>query len=309
MNIIDLSQIISAVIYMGDAAECAKNPSERSKDMIKHSVYESIRYNHMLHSRRYGKTILACDNGSWRYGVFPQYKHSRKLKREKDTSGINWEFVNAVKAEIIDDLDKYFPYPVISLKNVEGDDIIGVLTKYVTENSNIVTEENIFGGGEPEEILITSTDGDNYQLHALGKHIRQWSPANKKIIRPEDKPRNELIRKIVKGDSGDGIPSIKSGDNTFVDGIRQKPISEKYLQTFFEAANPIDACLTAEERINYERNEKLVSYDKIPDDIKTAVILCYNEKCAKSHSKMGLMNYLSQNGMNNLLGNIMDFYN
>lgn len=309
MNIIDLSQLISAVIYMGDAAECAKNPSKASANLIKHSVYESIRYNHNLHAKRYGKTVLACDSGSWRYGVFPQYKHSRKLKKEKDTSGIDWEFVNSVKTDIISDLDKYFPFPVISLKNVEGDDIIGILTKHVTENSGIITEENIFGDGEPEDILITSTDGDNFQLHGLGKHIRQWSPAGKKLIKPEDKPRNELIRKIVKGDTGDGVPSIKSGDNTFVDGIRQKPISEKYLQTFFDAKNPIDACLTPEERINYGRNEVLVSYEKIPEDIKNSIISCYNEKCAKHHSKMGLMNYLSQNGMSNLLSNITDFYN
>lgn len=291
---------------MGDAHECAKHPSEASKNMIKHSVFESIRYNHLLHSKRYGKTVLACDNGSWRYGVFPQYKHSRKLKREKDTSGINWEFVNAVKSEIIEDLDKYFPFPLISLKDVEGDDIIGVLTKYVTENSSSVSEENIFGG--VEDILITSTDGDNYQLHALGKHIKQWSPATKKLVRPEDTPRNELIRKIVKGDSGDGIPSIKSGDNIFIEGNRQKPISEKYLQTFFESSNPIDACLTVEERTNYLRNEKLISYSMIPTNIRNSIISCYNEKCAKPHSKMGLMNYLAQNKMANLLANIMDFY-
>lgn len=308
MNIIDLSQIISAVIYMGDAHECAKHPSEASKNMIKHSVFESLRYNHLTHSKRYGKTVLACDSGSWRYGVFPQYKHLRKLKREKDTSGINWAFVNAVKAEIISDLDTYFPFPVISIRDVEGDDIIAVLTKHVTETSVMTTEENIFGGDEPEDILITSTDGDNYQLHALGKHIKQWSPATKKLVRPDDTPRNALIRKIVKGDSGDGVPSIKSGDNVFVDGIRQKPISEKYLQTFFDAKNPIDACLTVEESINYLRNETLVSYDKIPASIQSSILLCYNEKCSKQHSKMGMMNYLSERSMVNLLTNIMDFY-
>lgn len=308
MNIIDFSQIVSAVIYMGDAHECAKHPSEASKNVIKHSVFESIRYNHLTHSTRYGKTVLACDSGSWRYGVFPQYKHLRKLKREKDTSGINWAFVNAVKAEIISDLDTYFPFPVISIRDVEGDDIIGVLTKHVTETSKVTTEDNIFGGDDPEDILITSTDGDNYQLHALGKHIKQWSPASKKLVRPEDTPRNELIRKIVKGDSGDGVPNIKSGDNVFVDGIRQKPISEKYLQTFFDAKNPIDACLTVEESINYMRNEKLVSYSKIPDHIQDSILLCYNEKCSKKIDKMKLMNYFVDSGFSNLYGNITDFF-
>lgn len=305
MILTDLSQIISATIYMGDASACVKNPNKDSTNMIKHSVFNSIRHNYNTHKSKYGKMVLACDSGSWRYDVFPEYKHQRKVKRAADTSGIDWAYVNDVKDEIYSDLDKYFPFPLIKLPRCEGDDIIGVLTKYLSEVPGV---EDIFGNTDKESILIISSDKDNYQLHSLGKQIRQWSPMDKKLVGPKTSGRVALLEKIVKGDSGDGVPNIKSTNKTFVDGIRQKPISEKYLETFYSSNNPIDECLTEDEKINYARNEQLVSYEKIPTDIQSAILLCYNEQLAKSHSKPNLMNYLTQNRMVNLLGQIHDFY-
>jgi hypothetical protein len=306
MIILDLSQIISATIYMGEAADCVKHPSKESTDMIKHSIFNSIRFNYVHHKAKYGpKMVLACDSGSWRYDVFPQYKHSRKVKRQADTSGIDWAYVNEVKEELYSDLEKYFPFPLIKLPRVEGDDIIGVLTKHISNQESV--SEDIFGNAEKETILIVSSDKDNHQLHALGKHVKQWSPMDKKLVGPKS-ARESLIEKIVKGDSGDGICNIKMGDNTFVDGIRQKPISEKYLQQFYASKNPVEVCATEEERVNYLRNELLVSYEKIPQDIQDAIILSYNNQMQKRHSKIELMNYLSQNKMVNLLGQVQDFY-
>ena len=309
MSIItDLSQIISACVFTGDASNCARHPSNDSKSMIKHSVLNSLRANFVLHKKRYGQMILACDNSSWRYDVFPQYKHQRKLKRASDTSGIRWDFVNEVKDELISDLDNFFPFPVIKVKKAEGDDCIGVLTKLITKTSVVLGEVNMFDDVEPEEILLISSDKDNFQLHMLGKHVRQWSPMDKKLVKPDGSARNALIEKIVKGDPGDGILNIRSTDNMFVDGIRQKPISQKYLDLFFASKNPVDVCSTEEERIHYIRNEQLVSYDKIPKNIEESIISCYNDQVIKKNSKMGLMNYMVQNRMSTLLGQITDFY-
>jgi len=304
----DLSQIISASVYIGESLECAKHPSTQSKAMIKHSIFNSIRSNYILHRGQYGKMVLACDQGSWRYDVFPQYKHSRKVNRQSDTSGINWDFVSEVKDELYSDLAAYFPYPIIKLPSTEGDDIIGVLAKYISEQSVLNGEEDLFGNKDPENILIISSDKDNYQLHQLGKHVKQYAPMFKKMVRPDGSARHALIEKIVKGDVGDGIANIKSGDNILVEKIRQKPISGKYLQTFLDSKNPIECCLTDEERVNYIRNEQLVSYEKIPQNIQDAIILCYNEQLNKPTNKMQLMNYFTRNKMSNLLGQITDFY-
>lgn len=307
MILVDQSQIISAAILVeGECKECAKNPSTQSKKMIKHYVFNSIRANFMAQKNKFGKMVIACDSGSWRYDVFEQYKYTRKLKMAADTSGINWDFVSEVKSELIDELDRFFPFSVIKVPKVEGDDVIGVLVKHISEQA-VMGEENIFGEVEPENILIISSDRDNFQTHKY-KNVRQWSPMDKKFIKPIGPIHEFLLEKIVKGDKGDGVMNIRMGDNTFVDGVRQKPISQEYLDKFFAAASPIDVCLTEEEKKNFKRNERLVSYEMIPKEIQDSIISCYNTQLEKKHSKMGFFNYLSANRMVNLQAAIHDFY-
>lgn len=279
----------------------------QSKKLIKHFIINSVRANFKSHTAKYGKMVLACDSGSWRYDVFPQYKYTRKLKRELDTSGVNWSFVNEVKEELIDDLDRFFPFSVVKVPKGEGDDVIGVLTKLISEQAPDPENVNVFGDCDPEDILIISSDIDNYQLHQH-KNVKQFSPMMKKLVRPDGPARNALIEKIVKGDKGDGVMNIRMGPNTFVEEIRQKPIAQTYLDQFFAAKNPIDACETEEHRENYKRNELLVSYQLIPKNIQESIILCYNDQITKKHSKMQLMNYFVKNDMSNLLSQIHDFY-
>ena len=286
---------------------CAKNPSTQSKKLIKHFIINSVRANFRTHKAKYGKMVLACDSGSWRYDVFSQYKYTRKLKRESDTSGVNWSFVSEVKEELIDELAQFFPFSVVKVPKGEGDDVIAVLTKLISEQQPDSENVNVFGDCDPEDILIISSDIDNYQLHQH-KNVRQFSPMMKKLVKPDGPARNALIEKIVKGDTGDGVMNIRMPANTFVEGVRQKPIAQTYLDKFFEAKNPIDICETEEQRENYKRNEQLVSYQMIPKDIQDSIISCYNYQISKKHSKMQLMNYFVKNDMSNLLSQIHDFY-
>jgi hypothetical protein len=269
-------------------------------------MINSIRSNFVQQKAKYGQMVIACDNGSWRRDVFPQYKHSRREAKKLDDSGINWVFVNETVDELIIDLQTYFPFPTIRCPKTEGDDIIGTLAKYITNNPTSV-EDNIFGEPDIEKILIISSDLDNAQLHMLGKHVKQWSPRDKKLIVLKDKPYNLLMEKIVKGDTGDGVPNMKMGDNTFVDKIRQKPISQKLLDQFYEAKDPMSLCV-GEEQAQFIRNRLLVSYDYIPDHIQSDIISCYNNQLEQKHSKRGLMEYFVSNKMSNLLGQIHDFY-
>lgn len=305
MILVDLSQIISACIYVGEAHECVKHPSIQSKNIIKHSIINSVRQNYVLHKAIYGNMVLACDYNSWRYEVFPEYKHSRKIKKESDTSGINWSFVDEVKSEIISDFNTYFPFSVIKIKNCEGDDIIGVLTKYISEMP--FDNEDIFGEKEAEKIIIISSDKDNFQLHKF-KNVSQYSPMLGKLVKPSMTPRQSLLEKIVKGDTGDGIMNIKMPSDTFVQGIRQKPISQTFLDKFYASSNPIDICEDEIQKGNYIRNEQLVSYEKIPANISDSIISCYTEQVSKKHSKNNFLNYLVGNQMVNLVSQIYDFY-
>lgn len=309
-NIVDVSQIMYASIHVeSDANQCAKHPSDENKKLIKHFILNSIRANFMLHKKQYGQMTLACDSVSWRNEVFPNYKCQRKAAKKLDTSGISWSFVGETLDELIDDLRTFFPFPTIKVARAEGDDIIGTLVPYITKQSLLTMEEDIFGNIEPETILITSSDQDYFQLH--NKFVKQYSPVMKKQIKPTVPIKHAYLEKVLKGESGnttDSIPNFRMGDNTFIDGIRQKPVSQKTLDKFFASPNPIDECESDEERTNFLRNEQLVSFSKIPADIQESIIVCYNEQVAKKNSKMALMNYLTQHRMNNLLSQISDFY-
>lgn len=305
MQLLDFSQVANAAIFVDSSAnECCKHPSEQNKKLLKHFILNSVRSNFHFHKKKYGQLVVCCDYQSWRRDYFPNYKYKRRENRKDDASGIKWEFVTEVFDEVISDLKEYFPYPVVKVHKAEGDDVIGVLTKHI---STLVTEEDIFGNSDPEDILIISSDKDNFQLHKY-KNVKQYSPIQKKLVKPEISWKHSIVEKIVKGETSDGVPNIKSPDDTFVTGTKQKSIMTTYLNEFIASKDPISVCLTEEERVNFIRNETLVSYDKIPQHISEEILLCYNEQITKKHSKMGLMNYLTKNRMSNLLSSIHDFY-
>lgn len=310
MLLIDFSQVYLAPIFLDAAAKsCAQNPSVESRDMMMHMVLNTIRSQQVMHKNTYGsEVVIAFDSPSWRKDAFPYYKWARKQKCETDTSGIDWTFVFETSAFIQQALRDYFPYNVLAIDKAEADDIIGALCKHKDQNRDD-QEENLFGEIEADPILIVSSDKDHFQLHRY-KNVKQWSPLTKKLVKPEGKPKNALIEKIVRGDAGDGVASIKCVGEWFTlkDKDRAPPISKKYLQTFFDAKNPIDACLNDFERENYKRNEMLVSYEFTPQKIYDETIATYESQRNKRHDKMGLMNFFVKHRMNILLSKISDFY-
>lgn len=311
MQILDFSQIFNAAVFVdADANACSKHPSEQSKNMLKHFILNLVRAQFWHHKQRYGQMVIACDHSSWRYDFFKEYKHRRKESKKNDTSGIDWNFVKEVIDELYTELDTYFPFPLIRVHKAEGDDVIGTMCKFMYYSAPV----DAFGNRDPERILIISSDKDNLQLHKY-KNVQQYSLSDKKLITPPISWRHSLMEKIVKGESSsrsDGIPNIKSPNDTFVTGFvpgtRQPSITKDYLNKFIASSNPIDVCLTEEERKNFIRNETLVSYDKIPRNIQAAIVMKYNEQVKKSHSKMALMTYFTDRRMSNLLTSIHDFY-
>lgn len=309
MQIIDFSQIYLAPILTDGAAKtCAQNPSKDSRNMICHYAFNSIRHYHKLNKDKYGELVIACDNSSWRYDYFPNYKCGRKKNRDKNDSGIDWTFVKETAEYMKECIKTYFPCKLVEVPKAEGDDIIGALTKHTANN----TSEDMFGDSVVDPLLIISSDHDNFQLHKH-KHVKQWSPILKKHISPLILPNHALLEKIVRGDGGDSIMSIKCPDNWYIEkdnnpNQRAPSISKKYLDGFFKAKNPIDACLNENERRNFIRNETLVSYEKTPENIYNAIIECYNNQLDKKVSKMKMMTFFAEHKMSILYTNISDFY-
>lgn len=309
----DFSQIALAAIHVDSSAQdIAKNPSDENKGFIKHFMLNSIRSNFVLHKKKYGQMVIATDSnkGYWRREYFDNYKCQRRAAKKLDQSGIDWPWVMGIVDETINDLEKYFPFPVIRVNGAEGDDIFGTLVELFSTDEKYF-EEDILGDSTPLPVLGLTSDKDSFQCYRF-KNYKQYSPREKKIITPENGWRKSLIEKIIKGESGassDSIPNIRSQDNIFLlEGVRQKPISQARLDAFYAATNLEDACLDDEEKKNLIRNQTLVDFKYIPETLKSDIITVYNQQAQKKASKMALMNYLTQNKMSNLLGNITDFY-
>lgn len=259
------------------------------EDLIRHMILNTIRMYNKKFRDKYGQVVIACDSSSWRKEYYPAYKFKRKSGREE--SSIDWDEIFRIINQVREDIASNFPYKVIQAQSAEADDIIGTL----------VAETQEFG--KHEDVMIVSADKDFIQLQKY-ENVRQFSSMTKKFI--EDKnPRTYLFEHICKGDSGDGVPNILSPDNTFVDGIRQSPMTKKKIASYIESDN-LEETMGKDIYRNYIRNKKLIDLGEIPEDIKQSIINIYDN--TKPPHKMKVLNYLIKNRMKMLIESIEEFY-
>lgn len=298
MILIDYSQVALATILTFQRE--LKGNEDEVKNLIRHVTLSTIKSYKKKYGKEYGQIVIATDGRQyWRKEVFEHYKASRKKNR--DASDLNWKLIFDTLSEMRDDLIKYFPYKVVNVQRAEADDIIAVLTKYIQDNELI--QEGLME--EPQKVLILSSDKDFKQLQLYG-NVKQWSPMLKKYISATKQEIIDFkIEHIVKGDSGDGIPNLLSPDDIFLqDGVRQKSITAGRLAEFFEKGK--DACRNDMEIRNWDRNEKLVSFDFIPADVEAEIIEAYKAS-VPINDRMGIMNYLIEKRCRLLLDELEDF--
>lgn len=289
MILVDYSQVALSNI-LSFQRELKSSSDGEIKNLIRHVTLSTLKSYKRKYGAEYGDLVICCDGKKyWRRDFFPHYKASRKKNRE--ASDLDWKLIFDTLSEIREDLANNFPYKVMHFPETEADDIISAL----------VHHSQRFGNNE--KVLIISSDKDFRQLH-VSADIRQWSPIQKKFIKNETNLRNEMIEHIVKGDSGDGIPNILSPDDVFVRGERQKPISRKRLEEFFEKGT--DACRNEVERRNWDRNEMLVDLSKVPQEITTKIVEHYDSQKPKG-DKMSIMNYLIEKKCRLLLDELEEF--
>lgn len=244
------------------------------------------------------KIVLALDDKDyWRKDVFPFYKGTRKKMREKST--IDWDSLFTSLNEVIADLEQLNYYSMVRVSRCEADDVIATICKY-SQNNELVKQGLV---EEPQLIKIISADTDLAQLQKY-KNVSQWSPMQKKQVKPDDL-RYFMFEHIMRGDTGDGVPNILSPDNSLMDGIRQKPMTEKFIQEVMKMSDPHKE-LTGEVLRNYQRNEKLVNLDFIPQSYEDAIIAEYEAQKPKK-DKMKLMMYFQQHRMKVLSESLQEF--
>jgi hypothetical protein len=297
MILVDYSQVALAAILTFQRE--LKGTESEVKNLIRHVTLSTLKSYKKKYGKEYGELVICCDGRKyWRKEFFEFYKGMRKSNRDK--SDLDWKLIFDTLSEMREDIAQHFPYRVMHIDRAEADDIIAVMSQYLQEN--LLIQEGLVE--EPQKILILSSDKDFKQLQ-LYPTVKQWSPMQKKYITATKKEIIEhKIEHIVKGDTGDGVPNILSKDDVFMKGERQKPVSAKRLQEFFD--NGYNACKNDEERRNWHRNSTLVDFEHIPPDVKESIIVAYISNKPKG-DKMSIMNYLMEHRCRLLLDEIEEF--
>ncbi len=256
---------------------------EIDEDLIRHTVLNTLRFYRTKFKNDYGELIICCDNRKyWRRDLFKYYKAHRKKARED--SDIDWnslfECLNKIKQEIKDN----FPYVIMEVVFTEADDIIAILAEHIKDASVIVSSDKDFG-----------------QLTKFS-WVKQYSPIRKDFIVIEN-PEEFKREHIMKGDRGDGIPNFLSNDSCLVDGIRQTPLNYKKMDNW-KKLNPEVFC---DRRMmkGYKRNQKLVDFDYIPEDIRSSILEEYNTYLNNGRDK--IFDYFIVNKLKNLMEQIGEF--
>lgn len=280
MILLDFSQVcLSGILASGN--------KDFSPDLVRHMVLNSIR-NFKTRFKNYGELVICCDDKDyWRKTMFPYYKASRKKTRE--SSPLDWNMIFKTLHTIKDEIRENFPYVVLQIENAEADDLIAAMVQRYGESD--------------QKIMIISGDKDFSQLQRY-KNVSQYSPITKKMIKVDD-PMEYLYEHVIRGDVGDGVPNILSPDNSFVDGIRQKPLTKKKVADMISDMKRGITPFEGEVKRNYLRNIHLIDLTRVPENIREKVIHNYNNYERKSRSL--LLNYFIKNKLTNLMPELQEF--
>ena len=277
----DMNQISLASLMMHLNMTKADEPDE---NLVRHMILNSIRMYRTDFHQEFGEIVLTYDSKHyWRRDYFPNYKAGRKKGRENDSK--DWDAIFNCLNKIKSELKENLPYKYLEIYGAEADDIIATLCKNL---------------GTANKIMIVSGDKDFIQLQKY-PNVQQYSPILKKYVNGHD-PVTYIKEHILKGDASDGVPNVLSPDNTFVDGLRQRPLGRKKIETWLNM-NVDD--LQDEVKRNYQRNDKLINLDNIPRDLEKEIMVEFSEASCGDRSK--LLNYFIQSRLKELTESIGDF--
>jgi 5'-3' exonuclease len=263
------------------------------EDLIRHFILNTLRMYNKKFRKDYGQMVIACDSSTWRRQYFPNYKFKRRESRDKDeVEKANWEEIFRIITMVREEIQENLPYRVVRVDGAEADDIIGTLAMETQEF------------GKHDDVMIVSADKDFVQLQKY-KNVKQYSPMQKKFV-TEKNPNTYLFEHILKGDSGDGVPNVLSGDNVFAEGVRQTPVTRKKLDYWTEHAQNLQSVMESEIYRNYMRNKKLIDLEEIPEELRTEIINTYESQ--EDTPKSRVMKYLISKRCKNLISDLEDFF-
>tara|TARA_R110000824_G_scaffold286043_2_gene474150 strand:+ start:105 stop:941 length:837 start_codon:yes stop_codon:yes gene_type:complete len=278
MILLDNNQLIISNIFIA-----MKHSDIEDEQILRHLCINTYRIYNRKFKDKYGDIIICHDSPHcWRKNIFEHYKSNRKIAKAK--SQHDWDKIFNTMTSIRKEVEENFPWKNISVPKTEADDIIAI----IAENSLPI-----------EPVLIISSDKDFQQLQKYS-NVKQWSPSKQDYLVCEN-PSEFLQTHIIRGDSSDGIPNILSDDDTFInEGKRQTPLTKR------KASQITEDIETWKEKDNWKRNQEIIDFDYIPNEIKEAIMEEYNKPNEKTSN--GIFNYLVKNKLVKILEDAEDLY-
>jgi len=185
----------------------------------------------------------------WRMNLYPEYKGTRKntcaYKNKKYNIG---NIFKHIYHDLYPKIQEQYGFKLIKVENAEADDVIAVLANQIRK-----IDKNRL-------VVIISNDNDYLQL--VNEKTLIWSLQNKLLNTKVEMTAEEiLLKKILKGDESDNIPSIvgSMSEQNVLELIK----SDDKLQEWLVNNNKSDI---------FENNRKLIDFGFIPDNIKNNIL-------------------------------------
>ena len=281
MNLLSLASVMMNM-RMSGVFDKDKEPQDIEEDMVRHMILNSIRMYRTMFKEKHGEVVLAYDSKHyWRRDIFPEYKASRKKGRENNQE--QWDKIFNFLGRLKKEFKEILPYKFLEVYGAEADDIIGTLCREYKD----------------QKTMIISGDKDFIQLQKYN-NVSQYSPITKKMVNGHN-PSTYIKEHILKGDTGDGIPNVLSPDHTFVEGLRQRPLSKTKIESWKKS----ETGMSNEVKRNYQRNQRLIDLDNTPKDLQKLILDTFNEAPCGDRSK--ILTYFIENKLKELTDSIGDF--
>jgi 5'-3' exonuclease len=185
----------------------------------------------------------------WRMNLFPEYKGNRKntcaYKNKRYNIG---NIFKHIYNELYPKLIEQYGFKLIKVENAEADDVIAVLATQIRK-----IDKNRL-------VVIISNDNDYLQL--VNEKTLIWSLQNRLLNTKVDMTADEiLLKKILKGDDSDNIPSIvgSMSETNIIELIKDSSKLEKWL-------------MEHSKKDVFENNQRLIDFSFIPDNIKQNIL-------------------------------------
>lgn len=191
----------------------------------------------------------------WRMDLYPEYKGTRKntcsYKNKKYNIG---NVFRHIYHSLYPRLEEQYKFKILKVDNAEADDVIAVLANKIRD-----IDKNRL-------VVIISNDNDYLQL--VNEKTLIWSLQNRLLNTKVELTAEELLlKKILRGDESDNIPSIV--------GI----MDDNELNNLVKNMDNLMIWLRNNGKVEvFEENRKLIDFNYIPDVIRENILI----KCVET---------------------------